>query len=443
MGRRPSLSPGLRCPSGLQRVRAAPPDGYVAGATWWRVRGRPSSDFRSAVDGWSSVEAEAATPLSSRSCAPRACSVQNGEVGGSSNRARANVARKMKEVEHMLENLGKEGVQIDGMIASIIDDEVSRIKAEAARENSNNDLKKNGIMVLMAIACVAFGFFMGVEWAEEALYTELRRESFMDIMDKGSTTKKRKRSARKKVVRRDDDANYDVGLLLKLEAEMEQGTTVEDGNIMADRDCDGTSKPTENATSKGDGMSRMVRKSGEKEEIEPSHEELSKDRDLDKLDTDGDKHVAMPETEKESVDKEEIEPIEEGPVADSDVLADRDVRTQSVNQPIGKLPQVFYGLSGSAVHVYVEEYRKHINLYDLHLLLDLSPSVEPHGHETSRSILLMATVQKILIMRQLEHMAPFGCPATAESRRAPAAGRHRAERETEGGGGEQERVREG
>jgi hypothetical protein len=53
---------------------------------------------------------------------------------------------------------------------------------------------------------------------------------------------------------------------------------MEDGNIMADRDHDETSKPTENATSKGDGMSRAVRESGEEEEIELSHEELSKDR---------------------------------------------------------------------------------------------------------------------------------------------------------------------
>jgi hypothetical protein len=53
--------------------------------------------------------------------------------GGSGNGARANVARKTKEVEHMLANLEKEGVEIDDNIASIIDDEVARIKAEAAR----------------------------------------------------------------------------------------------------------------------------------------------------------------------------------------------------------------------------------------------------------------------------------------------------------------------
>jgi hypothetical protein len=31
---------------------------------------------------------------------------------------------------------------------------------------------------------------------------------------------------------------------------------------------------------------------------------------------------------------------------------------------IGKLPQIFYGLSGSAVHVLVEKYPEHGDLYD-------------------------------------------------------------------------------
>jgi hypothetical protein len=39
----------------------------------------------------------------------------------------------MKGVEHMLSNLEEEGVEIDGKVASIIDDEISRIKAEAER----------------------------------------------------------------------------------------------------------------------------------------------------------------------------------------------------------------------------------------------------------------------------------------------------------------------
>lgn len=53
--------------------------------------------------------------------------------GGSGIGARADVARKTKEAEHMLANLEKEGVKIDDRIASIIDDEVARIKVEAAR----------------------------------------------------------------------------------------------------------------------------------------------------------------------------------------------------------------------------------------------------------------------------------------------------------------------
>ena len=51
---------------------------------------------------------------------------------GSSNGAKT-VARKTKEVEHLLTNLEKEGAVIDGKIATIIDDEIARIKAEAMR----------------------------------------------------------------------------------------------------------------------------------------------------------------------------------------------------------------------------------------------------------------------------------------------------------------------
>jgi hypothetical protein len=53
-------------------------------------------------------------------------------LGGSGNGARADVARKTTEVEHMFANL-EEGVEIDGKIASILDDEIAKIKAEAER----------------------------------------------------------------------------------------------------------------------------------------------------------------------------------------------------------------------------------------------------------------------------------------------------------------------
>ncbi|CAL5078359.1 unnamed protein product [Urochloa decumbens] len=99
--------------------------------------------------------------------------------GGSGNEARAGVARKTKEVEHMLANLEKEGVKIDGKIASIIDDEVARIKAEAARKNINElkrkKLKKNGIMVVLSLVSVAFGFSMGVDWYVDALYAKVAK----------------------------------------------------------------------------------------------------------------------------------------------------------------------------------------------------------------------------------------------------------------------------
>jgi hypothetical protein len=39
----------------------------------------------------------------------------------------------LKEVDDLLAKLQKEGVEIDGKIASIIDDGIARIKAEALR----------------------------------------------------------------------------------------------------------------------------------------------------------------------------------------------------------------------------------------------------------------------------------------------------------------------
>ncbi|CAN6213126.1 unnamed protein product, partial [Urochloa humidicola] len=76
----------------------------------------------------------------------------------------------MKEVKLLLANLEKEGVKINGRISSIIDDEVARIKAEAARKNKfNNELKTNGMTVLLTIASVAVGFMMGAEWCENAI----------------------------------------------------------------------------------------------------------------------------------------------------------------------------------------------------------------------------------------------------------------------------------
>ncbi|RLN25421.1 CRS2-associated factor 1, chloroplastic [Panicum miliaceum] len=83
-------------------------------------------------------------------------------MGGSGSGARADAARKTKEVKHLLANLEKEGVEIDGKISSIIDDEVARIRAEAAREK--NDPLRKGLLVLLTVSSVAFGFAMGAEW---------------------------------------------------------------------------------------------------------------------------------------------------------------------------------------------------------------------------------------------------------------------------------------
>ena len=41
--------------------------------------------------------------------------------------------RSRRLADHLLAKLEKEGVEIDGNIASIIDDEIARIKAEAER----------------------------------------------------------------------------------------------------------------------------------------------------------------------------------------------------------------------------------------------------------------------------------------------------------------------
>ncbi|RCV09493.1 hypothetical protein SEVIR_2G038600v4 [Setaria viridis] len=94
--------------------------------------------------------------------------------GGSSNGAKAGVARKMKEVDHLLAKLEKEGVEIDGKIASVIDDGIARIKAEAARENINEQ-EGIGKVLLLAIASVALGFIMGVDWFEDAILEELAK----------------------------------------------------------------------------------------------------------------------------------------------------------------------------------------------------------------------------------------------------------------------------
>ncbi|KAF8714102.1 hypothetical protein HU200_028105 [Digitaria exilis] len=54
--------------------------------------------------------------------------------GGSSNGGKADVGRKTEvEDESLFTKLEKEGMEIDGKIASIIPDGISKIKAEAVR----------------------------------------------------------------------------------------------------------------------------------------------------------------------------------------------------------------------------------------------------------------------------------------------------------------------
>ncbi|CAN6164088.1 unnamed protein product, partial [Urochloa humidicola] len=92
--------------------------------------------------------------------------------GGPSNGAKADVARKTKEeADHLLAKLEKEGVEIDGKIACIIDDGIARIKAEAEREN----IKRKGMVLLVTFVSAAIGFVMGVEWTENAFRKEFAK----------------------------------------------------------------------------------------------------------------------------------------------------------------------------------------------------------------------------------------------------------------------------
>ncbi|CAN6181267.1 unnamed protein product [Urochloa humidicola] len=102
---------------------------------------------------------------------PPADSPRPTSKGESSNGAKAGASWKMKKkVGHLLVKLEKEGVEIDGKIASIIDDGIARIKAEAVRETENiNEPKRNGLTILL-IASVAIGLIMGAEWYEHAFH---------------------------------------------------------------------------------------------------------------------------------------------------------------------------------------------------------------------------------------------------------------------------------
>ncbi|KAK3129131.1 hypothetical protein QOZ80_6BG0472040 [Eleusine coracana subsp. coracana] len=106
---------------------------------------------------------------------PPADSLAPTSQGGSSIGAEA-VGRKRKEdVDRMLAKLEKEGVEIDGKIASIIDDEIARIKAEVTRENKNEP-KKNRMTLLHIIGCIAIGFIMGSEWYEHTFFAANAKE---------------------------------------------------------------------------------------------------------------------------------------------------------------------------------------------------------------------------------------------------------------------------
>lgn len=94
---------------------------------------------------------------------------------GSSNGAKAEVPRKTKEgIDHLLTKLEKEGLEIDGKIARIIDDGLARIEAQAARENINEP-KDKVLVMLLTITSVTVGFLLGMEWQERIILKELAK----------------------------------------------------------------------------------------------------------------------------------------------------------------------------------------------------------------------------------------------------------------------------
>ncbi|KAM0898248.1 hypothetical protein ACQ4PT_022053 [Festuca glaucescens] len=92
-----------------------------------------------------------------------------------SNGATTDVARKTKDIDHLFAKLEKEGLEIDGKIASIIDDGIARIKAEAARENINEP-KSKVLVLLLTISSVTLGFLMGMEWQENHIRKNISKE---------------------------------------------------------------------------------------------------------------------------------------------------------------------------------------------------------------------------------------------------------------------------
>ncbi|XP_047055870.1 uncharacterized protein LOC124662029 [Lolium rigidum] len=95
--------------------------------------------------------------------------------GGSSHGAKADAARKTKEeVDQLLVKLEMEGLEIDGKVASIIDDGIWRIKAEAVREPKGRNVMES----LLILAAYVVGFVIGVELQENKFreeYAKMKR----------------------------------------------------------------------------------------------------------------------------------------------------------------------------------------------------------------------------------------------------------------------------
>ncbi|KAJ1254499.1 hypothetical protein BS78_10G242300 [Paspalum vaginatum] len=96
--------------------------------------------------------------------------------GGSSDWTKADAARKMEEaVEHLLAKLEKEGVEIDDKIASVVDDGIARIKAEAVRKNNEPMRLHIPDMIVVVVGSISLGFLLGFEFYANAIRRNLKK----------------------------------------------------------------------------------------------------------------------------------------------------------------------------------------------------------------------------------------------------------------------------
>ncbi|KXG24236.1 hypothetical protein SORBI_3007G012500 [Sorghum bicolor] len=113
---------------------------------------------------------------------PADCTPPTSE-GGSGERAKADRSSKTKkQVEHLLATLEKEGVEIHDKIASIVNAEIAKIKAETSREAINDVVCCFNLccgLAIYTVAPISAGFLMGADWFEKAFGEEYARTGFV------------------------------------------------------------------------------------------------------------------------------------------------------------------------------------------------------------------------------------------------------------------------